>query len=97
LQGAKPKDHTHLFSWIENNPQTQSNQTQDDDGTIHKYRYINQAPLNGAHFDLNVNFLIYQEIGPKGKLKNFSWVTDIPLSEQTVKNSYERRSSTLAN
>ncbi len=84
ILGAKPKDHTHLFSWIENNPQTQYYQTQDDDGTIHKYRYINQAPLNDAHFDLNVNFLIYQEISPKGKVKNFSWVTDIPLSEQTL-------------
>ena len=80
---AKPKDHTHLFNWIENN--SQYYQTQDDDGTIHKYRYINQAPLNDTHFDLNINFLIYQEINMKGKVKNFSWVTDIALSEQTLK------------
>jgi len=84
ILGAKPKDHTHLFSWIENNPQTQYYQTQDEDGTIHKYTYINEVPLNETHFDLNVNFLIYQEISPKGKVKNFSWVTDILLSEQTL-------------
>jgi hypothetical protein len=84
ILGAKPKDHTHLFNWIENNSQTQDYQTQDDDGTIHKYRYINQAPLNDTHFDLNINFLIYQEISPKGKVKNFSWVTDIKLSKPTL-------------
>lgn len=83
ILSAKPNDHTHLFNWIENN--SQYYQTQDDDGTIHKYRYINQAPLNDTHFDLNINFLIYQEINMKGKVKNFSWVTDIALSEQTLK------------
>jgi hypothetical protein len=52
--------------------------------------------LNETHFDLNINFLIYEEINPKGKIKRFSWVsrfklvkkleprTDIPLSEQTL-------------
>lgn len=29
--------------------------------------------------------MIYEEISPKGKIKRFSWVTDIPLSEQTLK------------
>ena len=26
-----------------------------DDGTIHKYHYINQAPLNDTNFDLSRN------------------------------------------
>jgi len=38
--------------------------------------------MNDIHFDLNVNFIIYQDISPK--VKNFSWVTDILLSEQTL-------------
>ncbi|EDN67849.1 transposase [Beggiatoa sp. PS] len=84
ILGAKPKDHTYLFDRIKNSSQTKFYQTQDDDGTIHKYRYVNQVPLNESHFDLNVNFLIYQEISPKGKVTNFSWVTDILLSEQTL-------------
>ena len=84
ILGAKPKDHTFLFDWIETSSQTQYYQTQDEDGTRHKYRYINQVPLNDTHFDLDINFLIYQEISPKGKVKNLSWVTDIPLSEQTL-------------
>jgi hypothetical protein len=89
ILGAKPKDHTYLFDWIENSSTAQSYETQDKNGIIHRYRYINQIPLNDSHFDLNVNFLIYQEINPKGpkgkqKVKNFSWVTDIELSEKTL-------------
>ena len=89
ILGAKPKDHTYLFDWIEKSSTAQSYERQDENGVTHKYRYINQIPLNDSHFDLPVNFLIYQEInpkGPKGKrtVKNFSWVTDIPLSEETL-------------
>ncbi|EDN69125.1 transposase [Beggiatoa sp. PS] len=65
--------------------QTKCYQTQDDDGTIHKYRYINQVPLNDTHGDLNINLLIYEEISPKGAVQKFSWVTDIPFKEQTLK------------
>lgn len=84
ILGAKPKDHTYLFNWIETSKQTQTYETQDKDGTIHHYRYHNQVPLNDVNFDLEVNCLIYEEISPKGKKKTFSWVTDIPLSEHTV-------------
>jgi len=84
ILGAKPKDHTYLFDWIENSPQTPTYQTQDDDGTIHHYRSHNKAPLNDANYDLEVNLVIYEEISPKGKKKIFSWVTDIPLSEHTL-------------
>ncbi len=64
ILGAKPKDHTYLFDWTQSSSQTKCYQTQDDDGTIHKYRYINQVPLNDTHCYLNVNFLIYEEISP---------------------------------
>lgn len=84
ILGAKPKDHKYLFEWIETSPQTQTYQFQDEDGTIRHYRYHNQVPLNDANYDLEVNFMIYKEISPKGKKKTFSWVTDIPLSEHTL-------------
>ena len=84
ILGAKPKDHTFLFDWIETSLKTQTYQTQDEDGTIHRYRYHNQVPLNDANFDLEVNCLIYEEISPSLRKKTFSWVTDILLSEQTV-------------
>ena len=48
ILGAKPKDHTYLFDWIETSPQTY--QTQEDDGTNHHYRYHNKVPLNDAFF-----------------------------------------------
>jgi len=84
ILGVKPKDHTYLFNWVETSPKTQTYQTQDQDGTIHCYRYHNQVPLNDANFDLEVNFLRNEEISPSLRKKTFSWVTDIPLSEQTV-------------
>jgi len=84
ILGAKPKDHKYLFEWIDTSPQTKTYKIQDDDGTIRHYRYHNQVPLNDANYDLEVNFLIYKEISPKGKKKIFSWVTDIPLSEHTL-------------
>ena len=84
ILGAKPKDHTYLFDWIETSPQIQTYQSQDPDGIIHNYRYHNQVPLNDAHSDLEVNFMIYEEISPKGQRQIFSWVTDIPLSEHLL-------------
>ena len=84
ILGAKPSDHQFLFNWMDTSPQTQIYQTQDENGTIHKYCYHNNIPLNDAHFDLEVNGLIYEEISPKGNKKTCSWVTDIKLSENTV-------------
>lgn len=85
ILGAKPKDHTYLFDWINSSPKTKTYQKRDKKGTVHKYRYINQIPLNESHFDCEVNFLIYEEISPNGKVQKFSWVTDIPLTKRTLK------------
>jgi len=40
---------------------------------------LNNAPLNDANFELEVNFLEYWEIKPSGKTTHFSRVTDIPI------------------
>jgi hypothetical protein len=82
--GTKTSDHTYWFEWLNTSPQTQSYRTIDPDGTRPTYRYHNQVPWNETHFDLEVNCLIYEESRLTGKPKIFSWVTDIPLSEQTV-------------
>jgi hypothetical protein len=51
----------------------------DEDGTRHRFRYLNGAPLNDANFDLEVNFLEYWETKPDGKVTHFSWVTDFRI------------------
>jgi hypothetical protein len=47
-------------------------------------RYLNGVPLNQSHPDLLVNYLDYWEIGKNGKEYHCNWITDIPLSRDTV-------------
>ena len=54
-----------------------------DDKILRGYRWINGIPLNKSHPDLQVNFLDYWEIRD-GKEFNFSWVTDVKLTEKNV-------------
>ena len=84
ILGAKQADHTFLFDWVDNTSTTTTEEIVDDDGVIHRFRYLNDAPLNDANFDLKVNFLEYWEIKPTGKTQHFSWVTDIKISSDNL-------------
>lgn len=79
ILGAKPKDHTFLFDWVDHSDATQTYEIVDNQGTQHRFRYLNQVPLNDANFTTEINFLDYWEIQPSGKTLHFSWVTDIPI------------------
>lgn len=79
IVGAKPTDHRFLFDWVDKASATATTTITDDKGIQHRFRYLNNAPLNDAHFDFEVNFLEYWEIKPSGKTQHFSWVTDMPL------------------
>jgi hypothetical protein len=37
------------------------------DGLLHKFRYVNNVPLNSSNRDIRVNFLDYGQIDPSGK------------------------------
>ena len=54
------------------------------DGTVHRFRYLDRAPLNDANFELEVNFLEYWETRPDGTKRHFSWVTDLPVDESNL-------------
>lgn len=82
--GAKPDGHAYLFEFIKA-VKMQEKEERASDGTVHRYRWFNGAPLNDAHADCKVNFLDYEEISPKGKVQHFTWVTDIPLIPSTVR------------
>ena len=84
LLGAKAQDHRFLFEWVNTSAHTDTYEMTDEQGVLHRFRYLNQAPLNDTHFDLEVNFLEYWEIQPNGKTQHFSWVTDIPLREDNL-------------
>ena len=79
--GAKPGDHARLFQWIDTSRATRTFETMDGDGARHRFRYLNGAPLNDAHFELEVNFLEYWERRPGRGEQHFSWVTDLRITE----------------
>jgi hypothetical protein len=79
IVGAKQTDHKFLFDWVDNTPTTAAETITDAEGVQHRFRYLNNAPLNDANFDLEVNFLEYWETRPSGKTQHFSWVTDKPI------------------
>ena len=89
IVGAKPADHKALFEWVEatervNPGAVKSHEHTDEHGVHHRFRYLNAAPLNDTHFELEVNFLQYWETRPDGKKQRFSWVTDLPIDDANV-------------
>ena len=81
--GVKPDDHTYLFNLLKSSKMREK-EVRDRNGVIHRYRWLNDMPLNESHVDCRVNVLEYEEISPQGKIQKFSWVTDIMLVPSTV-------------
>ncbi len=82
ILGAKEGDHSYLFNYV--NAAQEAGQTtvyeQRVGKIIHRYRFINQVPLNESNQDVLVNFLEYWEI--KGdKVRHFSWIADFTLEK----------------
>ena len=84
ILGVKPGDHGFLFHWVETTPGVKTAEITDQDGTVHRFRYLNGAPLSDSHFKLEVNFLDYEEQRRNGKTQHFTWVTDIPLHQHNL-------------
>jgi hypothetical protein len=83
IVGVKPGDHKFLFEHVKTVSCVEyAHQT--EDGKTHRYRYINQVPLNKSHEDFKVNFLEYWETDKKGKQQHFCWVTDITITNDNV-------------
>ncbi len=89
---AKPGGNKFLFDWVEGFDWSEDllkrveSQGEflfvDEQGKTHKFRFVNQVPLNDTHKDLKVNFLEYWEISKEGKtLYHNSWITDIEITE----------------
>jgi hypothetical protein len=78
ILNVKPKSHTYLFEWVDKSECTEFEESCPD-GTVRRYRFLNDAPLNCENDDVRVNFLEYWETNPKGKARHFSWVTDFKI------------------
>ena len=85
ILGVKPGDHKYLFSHVAQ-AGAEGRTTEFElvqDGVIHRFRFLNDAPLNESNADVRVNFLEYWEI--KGdKVRHFSWITDFTIDRHNA-------------
>ena len=89
ILGAKPGDHQFLFDQVDlavsRGEGTEFRRSDPDDPTVeHCFRFINKVPLNKSNQDLLVNFIEYWQIDKDGKIKSFSWVTDLTITDDNV-------------
>lgn len=90
ILAIKPGSHAFLFEQMRTASETGQAHVltlQDADGTIHHYRWLEKAALNESNPDVLVTMLEYWEIPPKGSkapLRHFSWVTDLPVNEESA-------------
>ena len=52
-------------------------------GVVHRFRFVNDVPLNASRADVRVNFMEYWEIG-QDTVQHFSWVTNVRVSPRNV-------------
>jgi hypothetical protein len=82
ILGVKPGDHKFLFKNIKNAHATEKTTEWEykQNGIIHRFRWINQVPLNESNQGVLVNFLEYWQVGRK-KTLHFTWITDFAISQ----------------
>jgi hypothetical protein len=87
ILGVKEGDHAYLFQQVqaaEHAGRVTSYERHDRTaGVVHRFRFVNDVPLNASHPDLRINFIEYWEIG-HAKVQHFSWVTDLRVSKRNV-------------
>jgi hypothetical protein len=80
--GVKPGDHKYLFAYVAQ-AQIEGRVMEfeiKNGGVIHRFRFLNDAPLNESNQDVRVNFLEYWEI-QGAKVQHFTWVTDFHIAK----------------
>jgi len=87
ILGGKEGDHTYLFQQVEAADEAGgvSYYERHDRaaGLVHRFRFVNDMPLNGSRKDVRVNFIEYWEVG-QAQVQHFSWVTDLRVNRRNV-------------
>jgi len=80
ILGVKEGDHAFLFDQVRAAQEAGETATYEyEEGAItHRFRFLNQVPLNESNQDILVNFLEYWEIAGD-KVQHFCWITDFIL------------------
>jgi len=55
-----------------------------ENGTRRCYRFADDFPINDSHPNIRVNMLEYWVVDKKGKTTNFSWITNLEITEDNV-------------
>ena len=56
----------------------------DEFGTLHKYRFVNDIPLNGKYLEHKTNYFEWESTTNKNETKKGSWITNIRITEENV-------------
>jgi hypothetical protein len=87
LLGVKEGDHAFLFHQVQAAEHagrvTYYARHDRAAGVSHRFRFVNDMPLNASNVDVRVNFIEYWEMG-KDKVQHFSWGTDLRVSKRNV-------------
>jgi len=87
ILGVKDGDHAYLFEQVQAAEQAgrvASYERHDRAArVVHRFRFVNDVPLNTSNRDVRVNFIEYWEVG-EHKVQHFSWVTDLRVSQRNV-------------
>src|SRR5215470_13289247 len=87
ILGIKEGDHAYLFQHVqaaEHAGQVTYYERHDRAaGVVHRFRFVNDIPLNASNPDVRVNFIEYWEHGD-GRVQHFSWITDLRVNKRNV-------------
>src|SRR2546425_4265384 len=87
ILGVKEGDHAYLFAQVQAAEQagrvTSYERHDRAAGLRHRFRFVNDVPLNESNANVRVNFIEYWEMGAD-KVQHFSWVTDLRVSPRNV-------------
>jgi Transposase DDE domain len=87
ILGVKEGAHRYLFAQVRAAAQAgrvqQYERHDRATGLTHRFRFLNNVPLNESHPEVRVNFLEYWEISP-AHVQHFSWVTDLRVPHANV-------------
>jgi hypothetical protein len=88
ILGVKPGDHAHLFDQVRQWEQAGlvgvHEIVDDDAGITRRYTFVHAVSINEANHEVLVNFLRYEEINDQGEVREWTWVTDLTLTNGNV-------------
>jgi len=87
ILGVKEGDHAYLFKQVQAAEDvgrvTYYERHDRAAGLVHRFRFVNDMPLNRSRTDVRVNFIEYWEMS-QDQVQHFSWVTDLRVSKRNV-------------